>query len=76
MFDMFNSDAARLGATVSVFNQNDPAQLALRTVLDGLSERELAELEQDLDYFARSGIMSARIEAILADSDDRFEAIA
>lgn len=76
MLDMFNVHARGSGAGVSVFSQNDPAQVALRAILERLSEVELADVEQDIDYFTRSGVMPERIARILESAEDDLSAVA
>ena len=70
MLDMYNVHAVRQGTKACIFTQNDPVQIALRAMLGGLSEGELSELERDLDYFARTGFMSRRVERLLLDAED------
>ena len=76
MLDMLNVHAVRRDTHGDVFDQNHPAQFALRTILNTLSESELNEIEQDLTYFSRSGLVSARIEQIMIEADDEFSQVA
>ena len=76
MLDMLNVHGVRRDATCEVFERTDPRQTALRTLLGSFSERELTEIEQDLAYYAQTGAMSARIEALLANIDEEFADVA
>ncbi len=70
MLDMLNVHKVRRDAAGDVFDPTNPAQTALRTLLGSYSEFELAEIEQDLAYFARSGAVTARIESLLIEADE------
>ncbi len=70
MLDMLNVHKVRIAADGCVFDQTNPAQSALRTLLGTFSEYELAEIEQDLSYLARTGVMTARIEELLIEADE------
>ena len=76
MLDMLNVHKVRRDAAGDVLDQTNPAQTALRTLLGSYSEFELAEIEQDLAYYARSGVMTARIETLLVEADEEVADVA
>ena len=76
MLDMLNVHKVRRDVAGDVFDPMNPAQTALRTLLGSYSEHELAEIEQDLAYFARAGVMTARIETLLIEADEDLAEVA
>ena len=76
MLDMLNVHAAGEEANESVYTQTDPAQKSLRSVLHGMTEWELADLEKDIDCFNLSGILTRKIEGILAAANQSFAQVA
>ncbi|MEM0948834.1 MAG: hypothetical protein AAGK37_15650 [Pseudomonadota bacterium] len=70
MLDMLNIHKVRSDAAGDVFDRSNPTQSALRTVLGSYSELELAEIEQDLAYYACFGTVTERIEALLSEAEE------
>lgn len=68
MFDMTSSKACP-AANGGGFRNTDPAQAALRLTLSALSDAEIAEIEQDMEYLAATGLMPIRLERLLGLDD-------
>lgn len=76
MLDMLNVQGVRSDANGEVFERTNPLQTALRTLLGSVSERELTDIEQDLVYYSKTGVMSGRIETLLTNADEDFAEVA
>lgn len=71
---MFDFDSSASFCATSCVDQIDPEKLAF--LLSGLSNRELAELEDDLNFFHFSGIASEILRILIAEASVEPELLA
>ena len=68
--------AERVKVTRRVFLQEDPAQNAFRSLIAMLDDHELVTLENEIDFYARSGVVSAMMGQLLLDADQPLNEVA
>ena len=61
--------AEQAKASRKVFHKEDPAQHAFRALLSLLDDNELVSLENEIDFYARSGLVSPMMDQLLNDAD-------
>lgn len=71
-----NPTGKQSGATRQVYLQNDPTQNAFRMLVSLLDDRELLDLEDDLDLYQRSGLMSETLGQLLSDAQPGYSEVA
>ena len=62
--------------TRQVSLREDPKQSAFRTLVALLDDVELLNLENDLDLYLRSGLVSDALDQILSDAQESYRQVA
>ncbi|MEM9344847.1 MAG: hypothetical protein AAGA87_17540 [Pseudomonadota bacterium] len=56
---------ANVAVTKEVYRANDPAQTVYRSLLEAYSDAELAEIEDEIGAFSRTGMLLPTLEDLL-----------
>lgn len=54
----------------NTFLADDPEQVVLRRLIGAMTEDQLIQIETDLDYYGRTGMLTQRLGRLLADAKD------
>jgi hypothetical protein len=52
------------------FLASDPEQVVLRRLIGAMTEDQLIQIEDDLDYYGRTGMLTQRLDRLLEDAGD------
>ncbi len=54
----------------STFFASDPEQVVLRRLIGAMTEDQLIQIESDLSYYGRTGMLTLRLGRLLEDAKD------